>query len=280
MNAVSPSSHYIHYADLAYGGHERQKLDVYVPRNIKADPPVVVFFYGGGWNSGARQQYEFVAASLTANGMVVVIPDYRLFPEVRFPEFLNDGAEAVSWVARNIPDYGGKPDRIHLMGHSAGAHIAAMLALDNTYLERSGAKDVRIEKLIGLSGPYDFLPLKLAYLKEVFPEDRRAQSQPINFVGSGAPPTLLIHGSDDDVVAPFNSEHLASALENSGVPVILKLYKGFGHERVAVALAPRLGFIGHTMEDTVDFIMHGVGGSELPRDLIQAGTKHSQFATP
>ncbi|NNF52040.1 MAG: alpha/beta hydrolase, partial [Gammaproteobacteria bacterium] len=176
------------------------------------------------------------------------------FPEVRFPAFVNDGASAVAWVARNIAGYGGSPERIHLMGHSAGAHIAAMLAYDPTYLQASGAGDIRVERFIGLSGPYDFLPLKLDYLKDVFPEALRQQSQPINFVSADAPPTLLIHGSADDVVLSSNSESLAQALSQSGTPVELRLYEGVGHARVVAALAPPLGFTGSTLEDAIAFI--------------------------
>ncbi len=216
--------------------------------------PLVVFFYGGGWRDGRKEDYEFVASSLTKAGFVVIIPDYRLFPEVVFPAFVEDGARAVSWALKNAGDYGASPDELFLMGHSAGAHIAALLSTDPHYLAEHGLDSAALRGFVGLSGPYDFLPIESGYLLEVFPEILRGASQPIRFVSADVPPTLLIHGTDDKVVLPANSERLAERLSELGVDVTLKLYKGAGHAEVVAALAPPLDFTGTTLEDVRKFL--------------------------
>lgn len=252
VNALSPSAHYERLADVAYGSEPRQRLDLYRPVDESADAPVVVFFYGKGWREASKADFEFVASSLTGAGIVVVIPDYRAYPEVVFPAFVEDGARVVEWAGRNLAGLAEGERPLFLMGHSAGAQIAALLALDPRYLD--AVESPPVEGFIGLSGPYDFLPLEPGYMEEVFPEDIRAASQPIEFVSARAPRTLLIHGTSDERVLPEHSERLAAALEAEGVPVTLKFYDGTGHTRVVAALAPPLQFIADTMADTIAFI--------------------------
>ena len=254
INQFSPSDHYLAASSIAYGDLERQTLDIYTPRASAGASPVVVFFYGGGWRKGAKENYEFVASSLTESGYAVVIPDYRVFPDVVFPAFVEDGAQAVAWVLNNAGQYDLDPDRVFLMGHSAGAHIAALLSLDQRYLVKHGVENGSIRALIGLSGPYDFLPIESGYLLDVFPEESRAASQPVNFATAAAPPALLIHGEDDDIVDPANSESLAARLAQQGVDVSMRLYDGAGHAKIAVALAPALDFMGDTLEDSRRFL--------------------------
>lgn len=254
INHLSPSDHYRIEADIAYGDAARQALDLYTPRTTNGAAPVVIFFYGGGWRRGAKQNYEFVASSLTQAGYAVAIPDYRLFPDVVFPAFVEDGALAVAWILKNVRNHGGDPDRVFLMGHSAGAHIATLIGLDGRYLAEHGVDVGNIDGLIGLSGPYDFLPIESGYLLDVFPEEHRAASQPVNFVSATAPPALLIHGSDDGVVKAANSERLAAQLSRNGVGVRLRVYDGAGHAVIAAALAPALEFMGDTLEDSRNFL--------------------------
>jgi acetyl esterase/lipase len=256
LNTASPSRHYALLANQAYGTLPRQQLDVYRPERMEPSgaAPLVVFFYGGGWKDGDKADYEFVASSLTRAGFVVMIPDYRLYPEVRFPEFVADGAAALAWGMDNAARFGADPGQVFVMGHSAGAHIAALLALDPRYLAGEGARSGALAGLIGLSGPYDFLPIEGGYLADLFPESRRAESQPIAYAGGGGPPTLLIHGTEDDTVWPRNSERLAAALRAADVPVTLELYEDVGHARVVATLAPPLRFLAATLDDCTAFI--------------------------
>ena len=254
INGLSPSSHYQLTADLAYGRADRQILDVYSPRCAHGPSPLVIFFYGGGWQKGNKEDYEFVASSLTQAGYVVIIPDYRLFPDVVFPAFVEDGAAAVAWSLQNAGKYGADPGKVFLMGHSAGAHISALLITDQRYLAEHAIMAGQLKGFIGLSGPYDFLPIKSGYLLDVFPEANREASQPINFVTAETPPTLLIHGTDDNLVDTANSENFAKRLSEQGVDVNLQLYEGVGHAEVAAALAPPLDFTGETLADIRKFL--------------------------
>ncbi len=232
---------------------------MYRPETRLPSAPLVVFFYGGGWRRGDKDNYEFVASALTEAGITVVIPDYRLFPDVTFPAFVEDAAAAVAWSVRNAGNLGVSTDAVFLMGHSAGAHIASLVALDRSYLARASDSEVSIRAWVGLSGPYDFLPIEWSYLQEVFPEPLREQSQPVNFVTSGAPPALLIHGTDDSTVRIDNSLSLLNRLHAEGVAARLERYEDVGHIGVMLALAPPLDFMADTLQDSRDFILEALG---------------------
>jgi acetyl esterase/lipase len=221
---------------LAYGEGPRQRLDIYVPTGAQAGPrPVIVFFYGGSWNSGSRSGYAFVGRALAARGFVTVIPDYRLVPEVVYPGFVLDGASAVRWVRAHAKDYGGDGDRIVLAGHSAGAYIAAMLAVDDRWL---GADRGAVRGLVGLAGPYDFAPFTVGASIQAFGDWRNpAETQPVTWAGAGDPPALLLAGAEDTVVRPRNSEKFAAALRKGGVAAEVKLYPGIGHIGILTAVA-------------------------------------------
>lgn len=168
INGLTPSGGYSKTADLAYGEQPRQRLDVYVPEDAAPGAPVVLYFYGGRWEQGSKAGYKFLAQALTSRGFVAVIADYRLYPQVKFPAFVEDGARAVAWVREHAGDYGADPNKLVLMGHSAGAHIAAMLTLDEQYLAAvGGTPKTWLAGTIGLAGPYDFLPLEADDLKDL-----------------------------------------------------------------------------------------------------------------
>lgn len=243
LNALTPQHNLTKATNIAYGDHPRQRLDIYSPEDAR-DAPVVVFFYGGNWSAGSKDLYEFVAQALTSRGFVAVVPDYRLYPEVRFPAFVNDGAAAVAKTREIVHRYGGDPDQLFVMGHSAGAHTAAMLATDQRYLENQGGSRDWLAGFIGIAGPYDFLPIRDPDLIDTFgPVDQHPQSQPVNFVDGGEPPTLLLHGENDDTVFPRNSRDLAQRMAEEGVRPKLVIYPKLGHRRIiAVFGAPLRGF--------------------------------------
>ena len=225
-------------SDAAFGDDPRQRLDVFVPTHPKEPAPVLVFFYGGSWKSGAKGDYAFAAQALAAQGFVTVIPDYRLYPEVRFPDFLDDGAAAIAWVRDNIAAYGGDPHRIVLAGHSAGAYNAVMLGLDPSYLRRAGVDPRVIKAVAGLSGPYDFLPFDHSTSVEVFGQaPDQAATQPVSFAGPDAPPAFLASGLKDTTVRPRNTRSLADHLRQARVPVQERLYPGLDHTDTLLALS-------------------------------------------
>ena len=241
----------------AYGSGERRVLDVYAPRGAR-NAPLVVFFYGGSWQGGRKGTYRFLARALAARGVVVVVPDYRVYPDVRFPAFLEDAAAAVAWTKTHAADFGGDAHKMFLMGHSAGAYIAAMLAYDAQWLQQVDMAARRdIAGFVGIAGPYDFLPIKDPILRKIFAVSDLAKTQPINFVGGGEPPAFIGTPALDSVVDPDNSKRLAAALRAKGVDVTEKVYAGglVGHVTIIAAFAPIIGTIAPVRNDVLSFIM-------------------------
>lgn len=249
---------------VAYGDGARRTLDVYRPRGATA-APVIVFFYGGSWQSGNKATYLFVAAALARHGYVTVVPDYRVYPEVRYPGFLEDSALAVRWAKENAARLGGDPQKLFVMGHSAGAYIAAMLALDGRWLQQVGlAPDTDIAGLIGISGPYDFLPLH-GTLRTIFGGVDVPDTQPISHVSRGAPPALLVTGARDGVVSPGNSSRLAAKLHAAGDDATALTYSWVGHLSIIGTFALPLRFLAPVLRDVDAFIARTVQESRNSR---------------
>jgi len=236
LNVLVSERGFVRHADIAYGEGTRGKLDVYVPRGDSSTArPVVVFFYGGGWQSGRREDHLFIAEALCARGYVVVIPDYRLYPEVKYPAFIDDGARAVAWTAANIAKYGGDARALVLMGHSAGAHIAAMLAYNRRFVD--GDLRSRVKAMVGLAGPYDFTPDEPPIIALLSGEGDPDRTMPARYVRGGEPPSLLVTGDADARVNPSNTERLARQLKQVGSPVEVKVYPGMGHPGALLGLS-------------------------------------------
>lgn len=205
-------------------------VDVYRPEGTRGNAPVVVFFYGGSWRTGERAYYRFVGQALAKRGILVLIPDYRKAPAHPFPEFMFDAAKATAWARANAARLGGDPARLYLMGHSAGAHMAALLGTDQRYLARENMKPRDLAGVIGLAGPYDFLPLTEAAVKQALgPASGWAQTQPVNFVDGDEPAFLLLQGESDTRVDPGNAERLAARLRAHAEDVTVTMLPGIGH---------------------------------------------------
>ena len=242
-------------SSVAYGPLKRQTLDVYTPAGRTGSHAVVVVFYGGSWNSGRRQDYAFLGKALASRGFVTVIADYRLVPEVRFPAFLEDGARAVLWAHQNAGEFGGDTSRLFLFGHSAGAYIAAMIALDGQYLKAAGSSPAIIKGVAALAGPYDFLPFETSSAKAAFGQARDLSlTQPVTFVSSAAPPMFLATGADDTTVRPRNTRALAEKLSQAGVPVTVKIYPDIGHIKILLALSRPFRSIAPVLDDAAQFM--------------------------
>jgi len=241
--------------EISYGPNPRQQLDIYKPTWRNDSSSIIVFFYGGAWDSGSRKDYEFVARKLAILGHYVVIPDYRIFPQVVFPEFVEDGAVAVSYVLDNALKISDASLPVFIMGHSAGAHIAMSLGLNQNYLSALGHSTKEISGVIGLSGPYNFLPLSSERLLEIFPDaEKQYQAQPINFVDAEDPPVFLGHGDADKKVWPGNSISLSLKLKESGVPHTLLIYRGVNHSGTLKPFIKFLDSDRSISEDVIRFI--------------------------
>jgi acetyl esterase/lipase len=256
VNVPAAFGSYRRHANVAYGPDPRQRLDVYVPRSAALEPrPVVVFWHGGRWREGDKADYRFVGAALAESGYVVMVPNYRHYPQVKMPGFMHDAALAALWASTHANEFGGAPARLYLMGHSAGAHLAALVTLDPRYFAAAGQAAPHIAGVIGLSGPYDFLPLLEPDDQDMFgPPPLYPLSQPINFARADAPPMLLLQGLNDETVRPKNSRNLAMALRALGVPVTLKLYPKASHADTVAALTALLRGRAPTLADIRAFV--------------------------
>jgi len=251
---------------VAYADGPRKKLDVYAPETQIGAAPVVFFIYGGGWNRGQRSDYQFVGRALAARGFVVVVADYRLVPEVRYPEFLEDCAQALRWTQDNIASYGGDPQRLFLAGHSAGAYNAVMLGLDPSFLRDYGVT-VPIRGIAALAGPFDFYPFEYGEVSAAFGSAPNPEgTQPVNLVTSDAPPMFLATGMYDPIVRPRNTETLAKKLTSSGVWVTTKYYEGIGHMEAVTSLGAMMRWRAPILSDMVFFFeSFGAFPNQAPR---------------
>ncbi len=245
---------------VAFGSHG-QSLDIWAPAApARGALPVVVFWYGGGWAKGDRTSYAFAGRALAREGFLVVIPDYRKVPQVRFPAFLDDGAEAAAWVNRNIAQHGGDPNRLAFMGHSAGAYEAVMLALDAKRLVAAGADPASVKAAVGLSGPYDFYPFDKPRSIAAFSQwPRPEETQPIAFARADAPPLLLATSDGDETVRPKNANNLGAKLRRLGAPVDVRNYGALTHEEVVMALSVPFREKGPVLADSVAFLRAHLG---------------------
>lgn len=247
------------HVDIPYDRDPRQRLDIYAPPHA-ANRPVVIFWYGGSWTMGSKADYRFVGTTLAEHGFVAVLADYRLYPQVTFPLFDEDGARAVAWVEQHVQEFGGDARRIVLMGHSAGGHTAAFLALNHAFLKKFGADPRNIVGLVGLSGTYALVP-DTATLRATFPPPYTEKDwQPIRFVDAAAPPTLLLHGLDDKEVLPQEAIDLRDALTREHVRVELHLYPHRGHPDTVASFAPVTRWRTPAVKDTVSFIQSVTAG--------------------
>ena len=245
---------------VAFGTHG-QTLDIWKPEAAAAGKlPVVIFWYGGGWAKGDRTSYAFAGRALAREGFLVVIPDYRKVPAIRFPAFLDDGAEAVAWVEANIAQHGGDFKRIAFMGHSAGAYEAVMLALDAELLTEAGADPANVKAAVGLSGPYDFHPFTSDRAIAAFSQwPDPAETQPITFARADAPAMLLVTSDGDETVRPRNANNLGAKLKGLGAPVEVKNYGPLTHEEVVMALSVPFRGKGPVLADSVAFLKARLG---------------------
>lgn len=240
----------------AYGPAPRQRLDLWRAAAAHGPQPVLIFFYGGGWSAGERRHYGFAARAFASLGFTVVVPDYRLVPAIHFPAFVEDGAAALRWVADHAAGHGGDTARILLAGYSAGAHIAALVALDPGYGQAAGIDPRTIRGVAGLAGPYDFLPFDVPASIAAFaraPDPRL--TQPIHFARRDAPPLWLATGTADTVVRPRNSQALVAALQAAGASAIYRDYAGLDHAEIVMALAKPFRSKAPVLAESAAFLM-------------------------
>lgn len=255
VNSLTPDDGYRVETGIAYGPEDRHRFDLYIPDEPLQGAPLIVFFYGGGWDSGSRADYLFVGQAFAAQGYTVAIPDYRLYPEVRWRGFMADAARAVAHLADETPDIRQPGRGLVLAGHSAGAYIAALLALDPDWLNRAGSDTCLIRSVVGLAGPYDFLPLRSEKLRDIFgPGEAGPETQPVSHVDAGDPPMFLATGSNDVIVLPRNTNALAVRLRDAGVSVEKRVYQDVSHTQIVGAMSVPFRSLAPTHDDVFRFL--------------------------
>src|SRR5438552_16366658 len=254
LNLLAPRRGYHVHRDIPYGAGPRHRLDLYVPDALRPPAPVVLFFYGGAFQAGWKGEYRVVGEALASKGIIAAIADYRIHPEVRFPDFLKDGAKAFAVLRGLVARYGGDAKRIFLAGHSAGAYIAVMLAMNPRYLEDENIETSAIRGVIAIAGPYDFLPIRDRTLIEIFDGSMRPETQPINFITGKKPPMLLATGAEDGRVQVKSTRNLSSRLREAGNGVEEFVYPGVGHMGIMLALARGFRRRAPLRDDIVRFV--------------------------
>jgi acetyl esterase/lipase len=247
-------SHFVRTRAVAYGPEARHRLDVYRPTETRAAAPVVVFLYGGRWSTGTREDYRLLGDALTRRGWVAVVPDYRLAPSASFPAWVEDGARAVRWARDNAARIGGDTARIFVVGHSAGGHSAALLALDEHFLRDAGVPAGAVKGYVSLAGPVETTWTAPDVQALMGPREQWPRTYPATHADGREPPILLLHGAGDETVSPGNSTRLAARIRERGGCARSVVYPGVGHVEIVVALAaPRLG-IAPVLDDIAAFV--------------------------
>jgi acetyl esterase/lipase len=258
LNALAAHDTSMLTAGVAYGSGPRRKLDVYRPTGAApaAGWPLAVFFYGGSWNSGSRGDYRFVGEALASRGIVALVADYRLYPEVRYPDFLADCAQALAYALDHARSLGGDPKRVFVVGHSAGGYNAAMLALDARWLHATGHEPAELAGWAGLAGAYDFFPSDNPDVRPVFHHPHYPRGgQPVEHAGAPALPAFLGAARTDSLVDPRrNTVGLATRLQAAGAPVTLRLYGRVGYTTLVGAFAAPLRFLAPVLDDLAKFV--------------------------
>lgn len=255
LNAFVTNEGYRVEKDISYGSENRHTLDIYIPDKLSSPASVVVFFYGGSWQTGEKNEYKFVGQAFASKGHIVVIADYRLYPQVKFPAFLKDAAFVLKWTHSRIAHYGGDPKKLFLAGHSAGAYNAVMLGLNTPYT-RSITADIAIKGIIGIAGPYDFLPMTDPKIIEIFSDESAEKTQPITWVQSGLPPMFLATGEADEDVGPRNTQNFSTRLRATGNEAKTILYPELGHIGIILSLAEGFRNKAPLLKDVDEFITH------------------------
>ncbi len=257
INRVAAFQGFQLHESISYGVAQEQQLDIYQPE-VKSNEllPVVVFFYGGCWGACTtlkKEQYAFVAEAFTSNKMIAVVVDHRLYPNVNFPDIIGDASSAVEWVHNNIKRYGGDSRRMFLIGHSSGAHVASMLAVNPQHLSKPTYMDIK--GFVGLAGPYNFLPFNEDYMPILFgPPMQVLDSQPIHFVDGSGPPSLLLYGAADTRVKPVNIEGMATRIREAAGEVDARIYQDVDHAGIVGAFSVLFRHKKPIFSDTLNFI--------------------------
>jgi acetyl esterase/lipase len=254
LNLTVPRSTSRVHLDLPYGYGPRRRFDFYLPKTVTEPAPVVLFFYGGAFRTGRKSEYRVIGEAFASKGIIVAVADYRIYPEARFPDFLQDGAAAFKAVLAQVAKFGGDPNRVFLAGHSAGAYIAVMLAADPRWLKAEGLELSSIRGAIGIASSYGaFAPGVVP--NPIFSGRAPSETQPIYFIDGKRPPMLFASGGKDTVASLEGARNLVAKLRSVESEVEEIVYANAGHMGIILSLAPRFRHITALREDIARFVI-------------------------
>lgn len=256
LNTITPGGSFSRLKDVSYGELSRQTLDIYKAEKPRAGSPVLVFVHGGSWDSGSKDIYKFLAEGFTSEGFDVVVPDYRLYPEVKNPEFIIDNAKAVAYAAEQFPDRS-----IVMMGHSAGAYNVLMLGLQPDYLKSQSVNICEtVSGIVALAAPVGIIPLTEEPLITIFPDRFEGQDAVLNNTSTPVPALFLGHGQKDKTVYPQNSTQLGEKITARGGKAEVEIYEGLNHTDMVKVMSRHFDGDTTLKSDIVRFV------ENLPRD--------------
>ncbi|WP_425147390.1 alpha/beta hydrolase [Deinococcus sp.] len=253
INAVVSTSNLSVTPNLPYGPDVRNLLDVYQPASASR-APVVLFIHGGSWDSGSKDDYKFVGESFAREGYLVAIMNYRLAPKNPYPAYIQDAAQALKWLRGHAAEYGGNPDDLFVMGHSAGAFNAVEVVDNARWLSEAGVPISAVHGVIGVAGPYSYDYRGMGTASAFPAGSDPADVMPANHVRADAPPHLLLVAANDQVVYPQNGERMKAALEARKIPLTFTVLPNLDHYTIVGSLARSLTFLGKTRQEVLDFL--------------------------
>ncbi|WP_409431943.1 alpha/beta hydrolase [Litorimonas sp. RW-G-Af-16] len=250
LNTITPSSSFSKAKDVSYGPLERQKLDLYKADTPKPDAPMLVFVHGGSWQEGSKDIYKFLADGFTKDGYDIAVPNYRLYPQTKYPGMIEDTAKAIAYAAVQNPD---RP--IVVIGHSAGAYNALMAIMDPRFMAAENlATCERVAGVISLAAPTGAYELKDPPYPTIFPGRFQGEDAPLAHADQPLPAMFLINGADDTTVGRKNAEMLAEKIEASGGNAKLKIYDGMNHTEAVQFLSRHFDGDSSLKSDIASFI--------------------------
>ena len=250
LNNITPSSGFDLQKSTSFGDNPRFELDIYNPKTPRPNTPVLIFVHGGSWTDGSKDIYKFIGEAFTTEGYTAIIPNYRLYPGIAYPDPVTDTAKSIAWAAKQYPD---RP--LVILGHSAGGYNVLMAGLDPQFLQAEGVDTCRhIAGIVSLAGPTGIVPLKEEPYITIFPDRFTTTDAPLHLALKPSPPVLFLHGGKDDTVYPQSSERLAEKIIARGGQADVKIYPELGHTEVVKVLSRYFDDEASLKSDLFDFV--------------------------
>ena len=250
--------------DILYGDEPLQDLDIYYPKPlaqamkkntpIKQEYPMVVFVHGGSWESGNKDEYAFVGQSLAQAGYVTAVINYRKAPEHVYPDYVEDTAQAIAWSYKNAARFYADPERLAVIGHSAGAFNAVAAIANEDFLKPYGVKPTDIRAVIGIAGPYSYDFRKFSSATAFAADATPDEVMPDRQIKGAQPPYLLLTAEKDTVVYATNTLKMTQALKAAGATVQTSEIAGASHASSIGAMAPPLRWVNDVRAQVLRYL--------------------------